>query len=459
MTRRAAVLALVAVAAGACGGGGAGSSGPVVSPTGIVYEPGTPPRDTRYSQTAALYLQSGEPERALEQALEGIEADPENPAHHFFAGRAHARLGEWEAADRRLAEAQRIYPAYELKVEPVRRATWADAFNRGAAAWSRGDTEEAERLWRGAATMYRLRPPAHRSLAMLLAQERRFDAAAGVYRDLLAGLERTPATRTLDSVEVEQRRADLEETEARLSDVLLRADRYGEAEPLLRRRLEREPRSVPVRMELAETLVGQGRRAEASALYDDLLSEKALSTTELFDLGVALFRVEEAARAAEAFRRLTALEPGSREAWFNYANALFASGQWESLVSVGDRLVELDPLNEKAALIVARAHLESGDRRAALRHVARVDSLPVHVSGLMLRSGGGGTQLQGRVVGNEAGKGDTVRLRFSFSVDGEEVATRSVPVAAPAPGEEVAFDVSVDAPADAYRYELDAPRR
>lgn len=451
------MLALAAVAAGGCAGGLSPPAEPVVSPAGIVYAPGTPPRDTRYSQTAALLLQAARPERALERALEGIGDDPQNPIHHFLAGMAHARLGEWEAADRRLAEAQRIHPAYELEVEPVRRAAWADAFNRGAEAWSAGRVEEARRLWRGAVTMYRYRPEAHRNLAMLLTQDGRFDEAADVYRDLLEGLERGPVARKPDSAEVERRRRELEEAEARLSEILLRADRYAEAEPLLRHRLERDPGSVRVRRELAAALVGQGRRGEAAAIYDGLLSDPDLSGSDLHDLGVALFGADEPARAAEAFRRLTDLRPASREAWFNYANALFASGAWETLVSVGDRLLELDPLSENAALLVARAHLETGDERSALRHVARIDSAPVHLHGLAMRPSAGGTELRGRVVGNAAGEGDTVRLRFTFFAERREVATRTIPLATPAPGESEAFGVSVGTRADAYRYELEDP--
>src|SRR5690606_29913623 len=103
-------LALAMLVLGGCVGGRAGAGGPVVSPTGIVYEPGTPPVETRYSQTSALYLRSEEPERALVLALQGVEAEPGNPIHYFLAGVAHARLGGYQAADTMLARAQRMYP-------------------------------------------------------------------------------------------------------------------------------------------------------------------------------------------------------------------------------------------------------------------------------------------------------------------------------------------------------------
>src|SRR5690606_2549103 len=82
------VLLLLAVFAAGCAGGARGPTGPVRSPTGIVYEPGTPPTRSRFSQTAALLLSQGVMDRALAIAQEGVVADSANPIHHFLAGLA-----------------------------------------------------------------------------------------------------------------------------------------------------------------------------------------------------------------------------------------------------------------------------------------------------------------------------------------------------------------------------------
>jgi tetratricopeptide (TPR) repeat protein len=424
-----------------------------VSPTGIVYEPGVPPTETRYSQTAALYLRSGEPERALERALEGIEEDPGNPIHHFLGGVANARLGRHAAADAMLSEAERIYPAYQLDVEPERLSAWAEAFNRGSEAYADGLDEEAIEAWRGATRMYRLRPEAHRNLAMLLFQNGRIEEAATVYAELLAGLEEVPATRILGEDEVAQRELDRVETEDRLADLLLMTNRFAEAEPLLRARLSRDPTNTEVRQDLASALVGQDRWDEAHAIYDGLLSERSLAETELHNLGVALFRANAPERAAEAFRRLVEARPTSRDAWFNYANALLAAEEWPTLVEVSDRLLAVDPLGESAGLLVARAHLEMGDEQAALSQLERVDDAPVHLEGLVLQTTGSSSTLQGRIVGNEADAGTLLRLRFTFYAEDNQ-AQRDTAVAAPAAGESDAFEVSIGVRAIAYRYEV-----
>jgi tetratricopeptide (TPR) repeat protein len=451
----AASVALALAMSVACAVRPSGPPEPVVSPTGIVYEVGTPPSSTRFSQTATLYLRSAQPERAAAQAEQGIEEDPENPIHYFLAGVARARMGEYTRADSLLSRAQRIYPAYELEIEPERAAAWAEAFNEGAEAYADGDMEKALRAWQGAVAMYDLRPEAHRNLAMLLTREAEYGEAADVYARALAGLERRPATRVLGEDEAAAREEERIRVEEALAELFLLVDRFAEAEPLLRRQLTRDPENVQLRQNLAAALVGQGRRDEAGVIYDDLLTDAELEGAELFQLGVALFRSGDFHRAAEAFGDLAERRPLSRDVWFNYANALFAAEAWETLVEVGDRIIEVDPLNENAGLIVARAHLEVGDQRSALEHLHRVDGAPVHVEGLLMRSEGTGTRVAGRVTGNEAEAGTAIRLRFTFYGDAGPIGSELLTLSSPAAGESEGFEFTFGMRAVSFRYEVD----
>lgn len=445
------VVALVLLSA--CAGRG-GPRGPVVSPTGIVYEEGVPPFETRWSQTAGLYIRSGNAERALEFALEGVEADPGNPIHHFLAGLAHARLEQYEEAHRSLSEAQRLYPAYELDVEPEREAAWAVAFNAGAESYAEGDLGEAIEAWKGAVVIFDLRPEAHRSLAVALQEEGRYEEAVDVYLDALDGLARRPATRILSDEQLAERDDVTRRIEGALAEMLLVTSRFAEAEPLLKEQLLADPENSRLRQNLALALGAQGKRDEAAELYDSLLDDGTLEATQLFNLGVALFRAGDPGGAARAFGRLTELRPYSRDVWFNYANALFAAGDWTRLATVGDRLVEMDPLNENAALLAARAHLESGDEERAIDGVRRIEAAPVHLEGIALRPGPGGARLEGRVTGNAAAAGDEVRLRFVLFRGDAAVGTETVVVVAPGPGGAGHFEVLVSGEADAYRYEV-----
>lgn len=453
MARTVGGLTLLALLVG-CGGAARQPADPVVAPTGKVYERGTPPEETRHSQTASLYLRRDRTERALELAEEGAAEEPGNPVHYYLAGVAHARLGHSVAADSLFTEAERIYPAYELEIEPARRAAWARAFNAGTEAYAEGDVERAIEAWRGATTIYDLRPRAHRSLASALVEQERPGEAIEVLREALAGLEGRPATRVLEEEDVRERqreRAEIEETLARL---LLREKRYAEAVPLLRRRLRADSASTDLRQDLARALTRLGRHEEADELYDSLLSEDGLEATQLFNLGLTLFRSGEHERAGEAFARLTERQPHSRDAWYNHVNALFAAQNWERAAAVGDRLLEVDPLGENAGLIVARAYLESGEKEAARKLLRRVEEAPVHLGELTMQRSGSGSTVSGRLRGNAASAGTRIDLRFVFYGTDGQLGSRTLTIRAPPRDESRRFSVSIDARALAYRYEL-----
>ena len=446
------LLALMAIAGCAARGGPAG---PIVSPTGIVYTGGTPPRETRRSQTATLYLRQNRIDRALGLALEGIAADSTNPIHYFLAGVAYLRLGQYGNADSLLSDAERIYPAYVLDIEPEREAAWVQAFNAGIEAFDGGDWESTIQIWTQATQIYDLRPEAHLNLASILGADARYEEAIDVYRQGLLGLDGMPVTRVFleaDLADREQARSDMEEG---LLALLLSTSRFAEAEPLLRARLGRDPTDVELRTALAAALAGQGRQAEAVTMYSELLAEGSLAPTALFNLGVQLFGSGAFMQAAESFRRLTELQPSSRDAWFNYANSLFAAEAWEPLAAAGTRLVELDPLGENAQLVTARAQLEIGDRPAAIASLDRADQAPVHVEGLQMQRAAAVTTVFGRVTGNTAEPGTSVALRFTFYGDsGEPLGVDTLTVTAPAPEASEGFEVRFSMAAAAYRYEL-----
>ena len=450
---RAAVLGALLLAGCA---GGRGPAGPVRSPTGIVYPPGLPPVETRFSQTATLYLNiDGEEEAALAQALEGIDADPGNSVHYFLAGVAGARLGDHRDAHRWFREAERIYPAYELDIEPEREAAWARAFNAGLEAYARGERAAAAEHWLRATAIYDLRPAAHRNVASLLVELGRQDEAIRVYQDALRGLGRRPATRVLEEDELRVRAELRTDTENRLVQLLLAAGRFADVEPLLRRQLARDPGSIRARSDLARTLEELGRAQEAAEVYASLLTDASLAAADLFNLGIALFRSSRYDQAGRAFQLLTERQPDSRDAWFNYANALFAAGSWAALAAAADRVLAVDPLGEAAHLITARARLETGDEAGARAAVARSDGLPVHLDGLRLRVTDEGTVVQGRIVGNALPEGAPVRLRFIFHDNVGVLGERFVDASAPAPDAGTDFRVSIQGRALGYRYAVE----
>jgi len=429
-------------------------AGPVVSPTGIAYEPGTPPSDTRFSQPAVLLIRQELPAQALELLEEGMEADPGNPIHFYLAGSAEAMLGQWSRADQLFREAERLYPAYELDIEPRRESAWAEAFNLGLDALAEGDVEGTEEAWRGAVAVFSLRPEAHQSLASLLANEGRYAEAAKVLREAIHGLSGLPATRVLPEEELQERRAAIVALEDTLGEYLFMGDQFAQAEPLLRLRIERDPGNVQARGDLAVVLMELGRPDEAREVYAELLADPDVQGAVLFSLGIASFRAGRFDQASEIFAEVVERQPYSRDAWFNFTNALFASEDWEEITQQGDRLLDTDPLSETVAIIRARAHLELGDEDAARAYLEEIVTAPLFLEGLQLSVQAAETVVQGRVVGNLQEGGSELRVRFHFIEEGVELGSEILELRAPPEGESTSFQVRWPGRATAYRYEV-----
>ncbi len=447
-----AALLLGGCAAGAAGGAG---GGPATSPTGRVYEEGTAPTASRWTSPATLFLAQEQYQRALEQARQGIDAEPGNPQHYYLAGQAYLGLNEVDEALGMFQRAQEIYPAYELEIEPLREQAWAIAFNEGVNAYNAGDMEAATAAWDRANRVYDLRPESYLNLAVIHTQQAEYDRAIEAYRGGLASLEREPASRLLTEEEVEERRESRATITANLAQLLNYTEQYSEAERLFRQQLEVSPNDVEVQSNLAVAIARQGRTAEAQEIYNRLLGDPNLGASDLFNVGVALFQGENYEQAAEAFRRYTERQPNSRDGWYNYANALYAQNSWQPLVAVAQRLVELDPLNENSALILARAHREAGQNQRALQALQANEAHPVHIEDLEFRPGAQRSVVSGRVAGNRAAAGTPIQLRFTFYGEGgATVGTETVTVTAPAQGQSSSLEAVHAGSAITYSYQL-----
>ena len=103
-------LFTASIALGGCTAAVRGPPEPVVSPTGVVYEFGTRPRNTRYSQTAALYLSQGRTEEAA-AIYTALLSEAELEASELFnLGIALFRSSDFEAAGEAFERLTRLQP-------------------------------------------------------------------------------------------------------------------------------------------------------------------------------------------------------------------------------------------------------------------------------------------------------------------------------------------------------------
>lgn len=449
--------------AGACAPAEGPAAGPQVSPvTGEVYPEGTPPSQSRFAQDAQVHLvraQAAGDESAYQEALAaaqaGIEAEPENPLHYYLAGQAYAGMGDYEQADAMWTRAQEIYPAYELEIEADRENAWVTAFNQAAEAYNAGNEEEAIRLWQQANLIYDRRPEAYENLAVVYIQSGDYERAIEMYEGALEALERRPV-REVEEEEIAERAEARRNALTTLGQLYTQTEQFAEAERVYREILRDSPDHVAAQSGLAAAIARQGRAEEAAEMYDRLLSSPDLTADDLMAAGVGLFQAEQYELAAQAFERITEQRPQSRDAWFNYLNALYAQDENESVIRVGERLLELDPLNENAYLIIARAHRDAGQPQRALQMLERAEALPVTVTEMQLSQRQDRAELRGQVQGNQAAAGTPVRLQFTFYGEGGELGTETVTVNAPAEGATTSFTAAIQttSPVTGYSYRV-----
>lgn len=443
---------------GGCAAGAAGGGGPSVSPTGKTYEPGIAPRDSRFTTPATLYIAQGQFEQALQEAQQGIAADSTNPRHYFLLGQAHAGLGNTEEANAAWARAEQLYPAYELEIEPARESAWADAFNQGVEAYNSNDMAGAVAAWTRANEIYQLRPEAYQNLAAIYTQQGDYEQAIAAYQGALAAVESEPAARVLEEEEIADREASRATALENLAELLLFTEQHAQAEELFREQMQQDPDNVALQGKLAAAIAAQpGRESEAQAMYNELLGRSDLDAATLMEIGVVLFQQQDFARAAEAFERVTEARPNSRDAWYNLANALYAAESWEALIPIGERLMEIDPLNYDGSLMLARAYRDAGQNDNALRELERIEAAPIRLQKLQTRQGAGRTTVSGEVMGGQASAGTPFQLRFTFyGENGAALGTETVTVNAPATETVTPFEVHLqtETPAVGYTYEV-----
>ncbi len=442
---------------GACASaGGAGAAGAAAA---------TPGRETKFSSSATLALAQAEGadsaqaqqfyQQALAQAQQGIAADANNPRHYLLAGNAQAGLGSYAEANSMWTRAAELAPAMADEVRTSREQAWAKLFNAGVVAYNAGSADVAIRSWEAANQIYDARGESYLNLAAVYTQQEQYDRAVAAYRGALAAYDREPGGE-MTPEETAERAANRQEVITNLGQLYVTTERYGEAETLYRELLAKNPNDIAVQSSLAVALSKQGKKADALQSYDKLLASPQLSSNDMFNVGVGLFQIEEYDRAAKAFRGVTEQNPNNRDAWYNLVNALYAQEKAQPLVPVAERLMQLDPLNENAALILARAYRDTKQNQKALATLESIERAPVFVDNLQLRTENGRSVIRGSVTSKAARAGSPVQLRFTFYGPSGELGTQTVTVNAPAAEQSANFEAALESPTPAtgYRYQV-----
>lgn len=194
---------------------------------------------------------------------------------------------------------------------------------------------------------------------------------------------------------------------------------------------------------------------KAAPADSNTVNQRSVIVQGLLKSGTDYFAAENFRMASEMFGMVTTEDPNSRDAWYNNALSLYKAESWDALVPVARRLVEIDPLNYNARIILFSAYkaisdsasstaVENQNRQLALETLTAADGLPVQLEGVQLTSADNTHTITGTVKGAAAPAGRPVVLNFTvYSITGP-IGTATATVQAPAKDQTAPFTLTVN---------------
>jgi tetratricopeptide (TPR) repeat protein len=397
--------------------------------------------------SAVLYLQNAgrtrfddQRQRDLRDAfrvlLEAIteKGQDENGSAWYYLGRYYQSMNDLPGADSAFDRAERMLPGCAADIAENRRRLWVPVLNSAVDRIRANDNDGALTLLRDANAIYDAEPPGFYYLAQILANTRVRDSAI-VY--FVRALEIARRAENLEDEQYAEIRENAEFNVARLYHV---DEHYDSATVWYARYRQHKPMDPQAITGQAAALESAGRGQEALALYDSvLIMADSMSTLDLFQAGVALFRTDRYQRAAEAFERGLERNPHYRDALFNLANTYLSlvdaidstkpaaertaleREYGRKMVSIATRLVAIDPSSTAVRRLQAAAFQLVNEQDSILAVLERREAMTFEVTVSTFVPAGSGFDLRGIITNLHAAPTAVPPLTFEFVNEQGEV--------------------------------------
>lgn len=372
--------------------------------------------------------------RVLNEAFQNMQGT--DPATLWFlSGKVYSLRNDLPGADSAFTRADSVLGSDEScrrEIQRLRRNMWIPLYNEGVQQLQSQNYDSAITALRAANRILRDDPRTYMNIGNAFIQKEQYDSAGAAFR-LASRAGTDSANATL--------RADAIFNAARLYS---RANLQVTAESAYREYLRLRPSDVEASTGLAASLAAQGRMDAAGAVYDSLMTNAdALSSFDLFDMGVALFRAAQAdtgnaarqrakfQQTARAFEAGLRKNPLHRDALFNVTNAYLAGEDTARVLDAARRLVAVDSMSVQSLTLLARAYQMNRQNNEVVRVLLRRDSLPLQVQVQRFEPGDSTANLRG-AVGNLKSRelpGFTLTLEF-LNGESQVVATQRVDIPA-----------------------------
>lgn len=381
--------------------------------------------------------------RALSKLERNWELD--NIPHRSYLLAANAYLGLFDlvGADSMLTTLLQLEPACADQVAQIRFNAWVTQYNSAITFMEGGDEETALERFETANAISR----DSRSLAYAgsIYQTRGENVrAAELYEAALevGGSDDIVRTASINLAGIRKNQGDSE-------GALQIYTEYSSA----------HPDDVLGRLNFAIALMDVDRQEEAQQVFEDLLSRDDLNFGQWSQVGIGLYRAQNFAPAAIAFRSALDLAPYNKETLENLANSFYQSERYEELMPLAAELVDRYPFERVNYNLLANAKRELGDGDGALAAIEGRDAMSFEFLGLQFSAVGETTySIDGQVVNRSGIAGNTRLVSVTFiGENGDELFTEVLELMLPAKSETAAFSLQVESDLEVFGFRYQAP--
>lgn len=466
----------------AASAGGTSAGGTAAAPrpsTGGAVALGQGVRPTNNNQTKAADTQlnlaaaAATPEAAipmyqvaLDSANSAIRLDPNNPLAHKLAGQALIGVNRPMEAAAALAKAEELRPIYALETEGIRERGWVDQYQRAQPFLQSGDYKGAAEVLEGANALFQQRPEIMIVLGQIYAQENEADKAI-VHLNRADSLIRARLPE-VDSVMAVAWKENQSEIPVTIAQAYISAKRFDEAAGALRGLVEANPENTVYARNLASVYAQSAKPDSATMVYGRLLQRGDQTPSELYQIGIGLYTIENFAMAAAAFKSELQKAPKDRDAAEMWARTLqlaqakagteSTAAELDELARAGEAWLALDPNSRVGMLILAQTTNKAKNEARTQELVQKMEAVSVAVGNLQLRrEADGGATLSGEIENYKANPGTPVTLTFTFyDQAGNALGTQTAGVTTGAKDAKSTFSVDFDSDkkVDGYTYTM-----
>jgi tetratricopeptide (TPR) repeat protein len=397
-------------------------------------------------------------DRVLREALR--EGQENSAMAWYWLGRVYLYRGDVAGADSSLRRAQELAPECGDEYRKIKTATAIALMKPAADYREAGKLDSAMALLRTVISFQPDNPNANYELAVIHYNQKNFDSAAVNFQRAVAAVEVRAAT---DSTYAAFRNQAL----FNLAAVYQNAGKHQEAIEALRKYLGFNPTDDDARRALANSFRVTGMPDSAKAIEQTITSQPSAGggatagEAGAFNRGIDAFNAKNYEEAAGAFQEYLATNPRSREALYNLASTYYAMSNADSLISIGQRLVALDPLNDNNLRLLAGGYQIKKNQDQMIKYALLITELPVNVEVSGFQTGAASATWTGTATGRGARNSSDqpiapapMTLVFEFlDASGNVVATQEVAVKALPEGEKQDLSVASQASGiTAWRY-------